>query len=364
MRRSRMKPIKCDNNHFYDADKYDECPHCEKMGRKSSSEEEIKSSAVPKTDAPLKKYPTTEKSSENDKIGERKRKDERERQHKKKSLFSHSKKGEPEPTGYIWDPETDSKTEILLEEFKAYEKPEKRKKNSGEGAYEDPEEVRFLDEGIVEDIADEKTANDDSQDEDIIERATPEAISEKKMGLVDEMRPRKEVKPKDKERDAPQKSVNMDNLIKQDISLRSQVRAVASHQSSDDVKTEAYYDFTNIEPVTGWLVCVKGEYFGQSFNLKAGQNFIGRALNMDIPLPQDTKISRNKHVLIIYDPQNRVFFIQQGEGRQLTYLNGTLLLGHQDIKAYDEIALGDSGFVFIPCCGEHFDWEEYMNDTV
>jgi len=143
-------------------------------------------------------------------------------------------------------------------------------------------------------------------------------------------------------------------------SLQSQVRAVTSHDSLEDAKTVAFYNFADTEPVVGWLVCVKGEYFGQSFNLKAGQNFIGRALNMDVALAKDTSVSRNKHAIITYDPYNRVFFIQPGESSGLTYLGGTLLLAYQQIKAYEKIAVGYSELVLVPCCGEQFSWDDYI----
>jgi len=144
-------------------------------------------------------------------------------------------------------------------------------------------------------------------------------------------------------------------------SLQSQVAAVASHGPTEDVKTMAFYNFTDAEPVVGWLVCVAGEYFGESFNLKTGQNFIGRNLTMDVPLAKDTRVSRVKHAIITYDPQNRIFFIGPGESSGLTYLNGNLLLAHQPLKAYEKVKAGNSEFIFIPCCGEHFAWEEYIN---
>jgi hypothetical protein len=142
-------------------------------------------------------------------------------------------------------------------------------------------------------------------------------------------------------------------------SLHSQVRAVSAHTQPEDTKTVAFYDFpSDVEPVVGWLVCVTGEYFGQSFNLKAGQNFIGRALNMDIPLAKDTKVSRNKHAIITFDPQNNIFFLQPGESSGLTYLNGELLLAPTVIDAYAQINVGDSKLIFSPFCGEQFSWKD------
>ena len=169
-----------------------------------------------------------------------------------------------------------------------------------------------------------------------------------------------------------------------DNSLQAQVNAVNSHSmvgtnstdstkttnntpdaprinpQTEDVKTVAMYGFTETEPVVGWLVCIKGEYIGESFNLKTGQNFIGRSMNMDVPLAKDTTISRNKHTVIIYDPQNRVFFVQPGESSGLTYHNGQLLLSHLPLNIYDKIKAGNSEFVFFPCCGKKFTWEDYI----
>ena len=33
-----MDLVRCQNNHFYDSDKYDKCPHCEKARKKSEEE--------------------------------------------------------------------------------------------------------------------------------------------------------------------------------------------------------------------------------------------------------------------------------------------------------------------------------------
>jgi pSer/pThr/pTyr-binding forkhead associated (FHA) protein len=108
----------------------------------------------------------------------------------------------------------------------------------------------------------------------------------------------------------------------------------------------------------GWLVCVGGEYFGEGFNLKAGQNFIGRALTMDVPLAKDTSVSRNRHAIVTYDPKGRVFYLQQGESNGLTYRNGELLLAPSKLEPYDKIQVGGSEFVFAAFCGEKFSWEE------
>ena len=268
-----MKLTKCENKHFYDADIYDYCPHCEKeMGIVQVD------ASVPKMEKPgasvgvsaAPKIPT-----------------------KPKRVDTLTPKHDP-----VSEPDNDIKTVGFMDVFESNNDI----LNSIEDVYDD-ESPLVINYHSVEHV--------------------PITAS-------------------------PQ------------VSLQSQVNAVSSHGTPEDVKTVAFYNFTDAEPVVGWLVCVKGEYIGQSFNLKAGQNFIGRALNMDVPLAKDTSVSRNKHAILTYDPQNRVFYIQPGESSGLTHINGSLLLSPQTIQAYEKIKVGNSELVFVPCCGEQFAWEDYL----
>lgn len=162
----------------------------------------------------------------------------------------------------------------------------------------------------------------------------------------------------------PETEINLnDGKEKEDSeksSLQSQVNEVTSHNLTEDVKTVAFYDLPGVEPVVGWLVCVKGEYIGQSFNLKTGRNNIGRAMNMDVPLAQEPSVSRNTHAVFIYEPQKKEFYIQAGDSSGLTYLNKELVMTFVPVNAYDNIKLGNCEFIFIPCCGEMFTWEDYI----
>ena len=135
-------------------------------------------------------------------------------------------------------------------------------------------------------------------------------------------------------------------------------------QSSDSMqKTVAFYALPNEnEPVVGWIVCVKGEYIGESFNLKSGKNHIGRSLTMDVALAKERSVSREKHATILYEPNKMQFFLQPGDSSGLTYLNDDLLMAFGELKAGDKITLGDSSFVFVPLCGEKFNWDEYIKN--
>ena len=126
----------------------------------------------------------------------------------------------------------------------------------------------------------------------------------------------------------------------------------------EDNCTIGYYSrVIGVEPVVGWLVCIDGEYKGESFKLKSGRNFIGRAANMDVVLSADHSVSRFKHTAIIYEPRSRRFIVAPGESRELCYLNNEVVLSNMPMKAYDVLNLGSTSLMLVPCCGEHFSWE-------
>ncbi|MGN0379539.1 MAG: FHA domain-containing protein [Butyrivibrio sp.] len=129
----------------------------------------------------------------------------------------------------------------------------------------------------------------------------------------------------------------------------------------DSGKTIGFYANVNNEPVVGWLVCIKGESQGESYNLKAGKNTIGRGAGMDVMLAQEKSISREKHAVITYEPKKRVFILQAGESSGLVYLNENLLMTYEEIHAYDVIQLGEALFMFMPFCGEKFTWDDYIS---
>ena len=115
-----------------------------------------------------------------------------------------------------------------------------------------------------------------------------------------------------------------------------------------------------IDPVVGWLVCIKGDAFGSSFVLKSGKNFIGRDRKMDVALTGDKSVSRECHAIVIYDPRSRMFLVQPGTSRELFYLNDKVVLGVEAIGSHDILAIGKTELMFIPCCGESFCWEDQI----
>ena len=111
------------------------------------------------------------------------------------------------------------------------------------------------------------------------------------------------------------------------------------------------------EPVVGWLVCTEGEHFGEDFRLKSGRNFIGRAPGMDVSITKDGTVSRERHTAIVYEPKANIFIVQPGDSKELSYLNGNVVLSPLEIRVNDRLTVGQTELMFIPCCSGEFKWD-------
>lgn len=110
-------------------------------------------------------------------------------------------------------------------------------------------------------------------------------------------------------------------------------------------------------PVTGWLVCTEGPARGTDYRIRAGYNYMGRAEHMDICISGDNKIGRERHAMIAYDPEEKLFFFGPADGKSIVRLNGKMVMVPSEIKAYDIITIGSTKLLFIPLCGERFNWD-------
>ena len=110
-------------------------------------------------------------------------------------------------------------------------------------------------------------------------------------------------------------------------------------------------------PVTGWLVCIDGPSKGLDYRIHEEYNYIGRSSKMDICIQGDPTISRENHAIIAYDGQERMFYFAPSGGGSIVRVNGKAVLGNVELKAYDKLSIGQSVFIFIPFCGEQFEWK-------
>lgn len=124
-----------------------------------------------------------------------------------------------------------------------------------------------------------------------------------------------------------------------------------------DNKTVAVYrKQMGIDPVVGWLVCIEGPNKGKDYRIRSERNFIGRSDKMDICIDEDEAISRENHAIISYSPKKRLFRIYPGDSRGLVYLNDEEVITADELNLYDIIELGKTKLMFIPFCGERFEW--------
>lgn len=111
-----------------------------------------------------------------------------------------------------------------------------------------------------------------------------------------------------------------------------------------------------VDPVVGWLVCVKGPERGRDYRIHTERNFIGRSPAMDIAITGDPSISRDNHAILSYNPKRHSFRLAPGDGRGLVYLNDEEVLTPLELAPYDRIELGETTLLFVPFCGERFTW--------
>lgn len=111
-------------------------------------------------------------------------------------------------------------------------------------------------------------------------------------------------------------------------------------------------------PVVGWLVCVEGPSEGLDYRIRAGYNYIGRGENMDICIQGDNSIGRERHAMIAYDPQEKIYFFGPADGRSIVRRNDKMIMVPTELNAYDVLRIGSTKLMFVPLCGEHFNWKE------
>jgi len=79
---------------------------------------------------------------------------------------------------------------------------------------------------------------------------------------------------------------------------------------------------------------------------------------MDIQILGDNEINRKNHTIIVYDQKKRNTVILPGDAAGLAYLNEEAVYIPTELKPYDVIELGKSRFLFVPLCGENFEWDD------
>lgn len=114
------------------------------------------------------------------------------------------------------------------------------------------------------------------------------------------------------------------------------------------------------DPPVGWLVVVEGPGMGNVLTLGIGFNAIGRGggenrVSIDYG---DEMISRNRQCVVAYDKVSRKFYVQHGDGTNLTYIEDQPVLTSRELLPFAHIRMGATVLRFVPLCGEDFHWPE------
>lgn len=104
----------------------------------------------------------------------------------------------------------------------------------------------------------------------------------------------------------------------------------------------------NNGPVVGWLVAIKGPHIGQSFELFPKKNFIGRNDSLIVNLYNDKTVSRTAPLSVIFNRHNKKFMAMSGNSDQTAYINDDLLLQPIELKENDQIDIGNTRLLFVP----------------
>ncbi len=302
-----MNVTKCENEHYYDSDKYSVCPHC---GAKAMSENgEVADKAKP------------EKKS-----------------HK-----------------FLWGKKETNEIEIAKVPDRTIGRTFGIFGDSGgaadneQGENENPEDC--FSEDSMSGVTGVETINEHDSDEEKI----PEETSPFEGG--DE---HKNIGNTDVSVQTGEGKTEKSSDLAHEINMVAGDKTIGFfHVANSDEKSEKE---PICDPPVGWLVCIKGHHFGESFNIYAGRNSVGRSENNRIAVTGEKTVSREKHAWITYEPKKRQFFIQPGEGTGLIYLNGENIMAVHLLNSGDKLELGDGMFIFIPLCNEDFSWEDYMGN--
>nr|WP_321397059.1 FHA domain-containing protein [uncultured Desulfobacter sp.] len=153
----------------------------------------------------------------------------------------------------------------------------------------------------------------------------------------------------------------LDGLAGQQEERRTHRPGQPPMRPNDEAHTVGFFrKKTGIDPVVGWLICTEGPDRGRDYRIRSEKNFIGRSQSMNICIQNDESVSRDNHASVSYNPKKKSFKIHPGTSRGLVYLNDEDVDMPTELSAYDVIELGQTKLIFIPFCGEKFQWE---NDT-
>ena len=382
-----MRLARCERGHFYDKDKFTSCPHCTGMqvapsetvayedpdAKKEEPVAPVKepepqkkvevedrmmfSSSQPVQDTPEPAVAANEEEALDEMVTIRLNEQEAavaaekvEQLQAEEEFVPHEEKCEEEQEIVI-EPELEEDT-VEIEEAESSKEEE--------SALAEPEipldEAKTEEPVVVEEAeaAVEEAETVAAVAEEPVVSEEPEVVTEPESESKEETeaKPESENKEETEAKPQPFEAQKTPQEEEEKTTLKDTVASAVSSRIPDDITPEEL----NSNPVIGWLVAIKGAHKGRSYEVKQGRNFIGRSTAMDICLSGNSKISRDRHAIITYDPRSKKCFLQPDETRDLIYINDELLFGPMPMKHNDVIVLADEEFVFLALQCDKADW--------
>lgn len=116
----------------------------------------------------------------------------------------------------------------------------------------------------------------------------------------------------------------------------------------------------HVDPVVGWLVIIGGPGLGSYRPVFEGNNTIGRNASQRIPIDfGDDAISAEEQAFLRYDSADRQFLLVPNLAKtNVIAVNEAKPTSAVKLSAMDVITMGRTQMVFVPFCGDEFDWSE------
>ncbi len=116
----------------------------------------------------------------------------------------------------------------------------------------------------------------------------------------------------------------------------------------------------HVDPVVGWLVIIGGPGLGAFRPIYEGNNSIGRNASQRIPIDfGDDAISAEEQAFLRYDSSDRQFLLVPNLAKtNVIAVNEAKPTAAVKLAAMDVITMGRTQLVFVPFCGDEFDWSE------
>ena len=372
-----MKLIKCEKGHYFDNDKFENCPHCEGIefeteeGSSATQVTEMLEDTIPyavnqaplvgesgkaafeqgledleksfdeeedgfeyESDAELSSEAAEEAVEEAESASEATEEAVEETEASEEAVDNEQTDYETEPvtgTSSIWEimeeSIEDDETETAEQEdaSTAASVPEALAKEAESEPAKQESTENFVAESAAETAITEQTGMDESTSESVSDAVTEQTDN----------------------------TANAEDAATvEDMNGKSAEEIV--NEMANDLDEERVYHNTN--PVAGLLVALDGPNKGDAYVVREGRNFIGCSDKMDIRVPHNEKICTDKYAIVIYDKRSDKFFFQPGESRDLFYLNDDLLIATAEFKNDDIIYMANVQFLFIELKHPKISW--------